>query len=465
MGETKVFQRADGNSDSNLEAEYQRDLDWIHSTMRFGSHLGLDRIKKLVELLGHPENKTKFIHVAGTNGKGSVSAMVASVLKEAGYRTGLFISPYLEDFRERIMLNGKKIPVADLINMIRLVRPKVEEMVEQGMEHPTEFEINTAIALAYYAVQNADYVSFEVGLGGRFDATNVVTPIVSVITTISFDHMDRLGDTLGKIAFEKAGIIKPSVPVVTGVTEQEPLEVIVRKSQSEGSPLITVGKGPQNQVRWEEVSYSIDGQVIRVYGPDFDIGNLEIPLLGRHQQQNAAIAVTALLTAKDDNSQGHIYIDEQSIRVGLKRTVWPGRLEVIWRKPTIILDGAHNPDGARVLVDAVKDIPRKRLICVLGILKDKSYQEVVAQVAPMCDTIIVTKPDTPRALDVNVLSAEVHRYREHVIQEENREKALDTALDLAGDGDVVLVCGSLYLVGPLRTYIRKKFGISPFGGE
>jgi len=448
-----------------IDREYQDTLDWIHSTMRFGSRLGLERISRLLELLGHPEKETKCIHVTGTNGKGSVTAMVASVLKEAGYRTGMYTSPYLEEFRERIMINGRKIPKKDLVRIARVVRSKVDQMVAEGAENPTEFEINTAMGFVYFQEQGCDYVSLEVGLGGRFDATNVVRPLVSVITTISYDHMDRLGNTLAEIAFEKAGIIKPGVPVVTGAIEEEPFKVIQKRSLELGSPLVTVGKGPENHVWWKEVSYSLEGQVIDLYGPDFEYRHLEIPLLGRHQQQNTALAVAALKTASEDNMEGRIYLDEEALRVGLKRTVWPGRLETVSRKPLVILDGAHNPQGAQVLAQALKDIPRKRLICVFGILGDKCYREATDAIAPLCDKVIVTKPHTPRALDPKVLASEVRKYTDQVIVEENSDKAIEMALDEAKNEDVVLCCGSLYLVGPVRTYIREKFGISEYGGE
>ncbi len=214
------------DTETMIEARYENALNWIHSTMRFGSKLGLERISRLLEVLGSPHTNMKFVHVAGTNGKGSVTAMVASVLQQSGYRTGMYISPYLEDYRERIMINGKKIPKAKVSDLVEKIKAAAEELVEEGFDHPTEFEINTAMGLMYFAEENCDYVSFEVGLGGRFDATNVVTPVVSVITTIGYDHMEQLGSTLSQISFEKAGIIKPGVPVVTGVCEEEPLALL-----------------------------------------------------------------------------------------------------------------------------------------------------------------------------------------------------------------------------------------------
>ena len=447
------------------DQEYQEALSWIHSTMRFGSKLGLDRVDRLLSLLGNPERRCEYVHVAGTNGKGSVTAMVASALRAAGYRTGMYISPYLEDFRERIVLNGRMIPKDDLAHLALEVRPKVREMLSLGFEHPTEFEVITAIAFLYYSRQECDYVSLEVGLGGRFDGTNVVTPAVSTITTISFDHTDRLGDTLGKIAFEKAGIIKPGVPVVTGATAEEPFGVIKARAEELGAPLYVVANRPGAQVTWEEVSYSMEGQVINVFGPGFEYRGLRVPLLGRHQQQNAAFALASLELARPRTRQGRIYADKAAVARGIGETVWPGRMEVLSLSPAIILDGAHNPDGARALAEAMREVPRKRLICVLGILGDKAYKEAASLIAPMCDEVVVTRPDTPRALDPRVLAGEVRRYTPEVTVEPDIGKAIDLALAKARSGDAVLCCGSLYLVGPARTHLRSRLGMTGRGRE
>ena len=442
------------------EREYQETLDWIHSTMRFGSKLGLERVRRLLSLLGDPHLDQEYIHVAGTNGKGSVTAMVASALGAAGFRTGMYISPYLEDFRERIVLNGRMIPKTDLVSLAGEVRPAVEEMLAEGFEHPTEFEIITALAFLYYSRQQCDYVSLEVGLGGRFDGTNVVTPAVSTIATISFDHMDRLGDTLGKIAYEKAGIVKPGVPVVTGVTASEPLSAIRDRANELGSPLYVVAQSRDADVTWDEVSYSMDGQVIDVHGPSFEYKGLKVPLMGRHQQQNAALAVASLELARPCTRTKGIYLDRAAVARGIAATVWPGRLEVLWRNPMVILDGAHNPDGARVLAEAMRHVPRRHLICVLGILGDKAYKEATSIIAPMCDQVIVTRPDTPRALDLGALADEVGRYVPKVVVEPDIGKALDAALAKASPQDAVLCCGSLYLVGPARTHLRARLGMT-----
>ncbi len=476
-----------GHTQEDIDAAYQDALKWIHSTMRFGSKLGLERISSLLELLGNPQNNTKFIHVTGTNGKGSVTSIVASILKEAGFRTGMYISPYLEDYRERIMLNGRKIPKDKVVSLVGQVRPAVEQLVKEGFEHPTEFEINTALAFLYFAQENCDYAALEVGMGGRFDATNVVTPVASVITTIDFDHMDRLGNRLSEIAFEKAGIIKPGVPVVTGAVEEEALAVIKRRASECGSGLTIAGDTVEFTGKLAGTTSSdlavLDGQIINISGPGFEFNNLYLPLLGRHQQLNAALAVTALKAAqvgypnctRDSQMQranhprsshlNSIALDQQAIRTGIANTVWPGRLEVMHRNPVIILDGAHNPQGARVLAEFMQRLSDRKIVCVYGILGDKCYKESTSIIAPLCDEIIVTRPHTPRALDPELLAGEAAKYIGKVFIEDNCGKALELALAKVSSRDIVLCCGSLYLVGPVRTYIRNKFGISPYGGE
>jgi dihydrofolate synthase/folylpolyglutamate synthase len=440
--------------------EYEQALSWIHSTVRFGSKLGLERIRRLMVLLGNPERECEYVHVAGTNGKGSVTAMVASALQVNGCRTGRYVSPYLEDFRERIVLGNEMISPADLVCLVNAVKPQVEAMVSEGGEHPTEFEIVTAAALYYYAKKRCDYVALEVGLGGRFDATNVVTPAASVITTISFDHTERLGTSLSEIAFEKAGIIKPGVPVITGVAEEEPLQVIRKRADDLGSLLFTVSNARRADVTWEEVSYSMESQVINVKGPGFLYENVTVPLLGRHQQHNAALAIAALEFGRPRNRLGKFRLDRAAVKHGIASTKWPGRLEVLSRKPTIILDGAHNPEGAKALSEAVQSFPRKRVVCVLGMLGDKSFKEAAGLIAPICDEVIVTSPDTPRALNPDILADEARRYTASVEVEPDLRKAVDIALSKASADDMVLACGSLYLVGPIRSYLSSKLGMS-----
>ena len=443
----------------NQDSQYQKALKWVHSTSRFGSKLGLERISRLLSELGNPQNKCKFLHVTGTNGKGSVTAMIESVLRVSGYRTGMFTSPYLEDFRERIMVNRRMIPKHSVTQLAGKIRKIVSRMVRQGLEHPTEFEIVTAMGLMYFAQQECDYVAFEVGLGGRFDATNVVIPEVSVITTISRDHIDRLGNSVEAIAFEKAGIIKPGVPVVTGLVEKRPLDVIKQQALLKKSPLITVGRDPCNDVTWTETFYSIEKQIINLTGPGFKYSGLKIPLPGRHQQQNAACAVSAIALAAG------LHTEEACIRTGIGTTLWPGRLEVLCKRPLIILDGAHNTQGAQAMAESLKDIVPGKLICIFGVLGDKSYKEMIRHIAPRCQEFILTKPANPRALDPGILTAELKQYNVRVDIEADIGKAILQAFNRVTEKDGIICCGSLYLVGPARTFFRTRLGISTPGIE
>ena len=432
--------------------------EWVHRMNRFSPNLGLERFSHLLGLLGRPQDGLRFIHVAGTNGKGSVTAMVASVLRAAGLRTGMYTSPDLEDLRERVMVDGRKIPVPELLCLATAVRKAMEQVTQDGYDTPIQFEVLTAIGLSHFRDSGCQVVSLEVGLGGRYDATNVVTPEVSVIVTVALDHTEILGDTTAKIAREKAGIIKRGVPVVTGVRDAAALEVIRECAGALNSPLTTVG--PRGQaVTWTERSSGLDGQVIDVKGPGYRYDALRIPLLGRHQQLNAAVAVAALEEAR---RRGNITYDESALRAGLERTVWPGRLELIHREPLVLLDGAHNPEGAAALVNALRAIPRERSICVLGVLGDKRYSSIVSLIAPECDEVIATQPASPRALPPSDLAREIAGSIP-VSVEPDPARALDIALNRAGPHDLIVCCGSLYLVGPARRHLRERFGIPEYG--
>lgn len=427
---------------------YNEALSFIHGTARFGSRLGLDRMRALAEfILPEGYKKTEFLHIAGTNGKGSVTAMMASVLQKQGYRAGQYISPYLEDFRERIQINGDFIPKEDLVKFADLVKRQIPLL----NEHPTEFEIVTAIGLGYFIEQECDYIAWEVGLGGRYDATNIVTPKICVITTIDIDHTAQLGDTLAKIAFEKAGIIKPGTPVVTGVTEEEPLSTIKEIAKNQNSPVITVGEN--GNVTWRQVESKGKRQIIDIRGPGYSFKDLIIPFAGKHQQQNAAVAVAALMASG-------IPIGESALRQGLEETFWPGRLEYLQEKPKIILDGAHNIAGAKVVSDFLKTLERDRLIMVFGVLEDKDHKDIVKALASHCDKVYTTTPNTPRALDPKILAQEVKEYCPDTHAIPGIEDALSTALSDLEEGDALLVCGSLYLVGPSRTFLRGRLGIT-----
>lgn len=425
--------------------DYRESIDWIHSVNRFGMKLGLDNIRMLTEALGNPQDKYKIIHVAGTNGKGSVCAMTASILKEAGYKVGLYISPYLEEFNERIQINGVNISNDDLARLATEVKGIIDDMVSNGLMHPTEFEVVTAIGLKYFEEQNVDFAVVEVGLGGRFDATNVVMPLVGVITNIGYDHMEILGDTLPKIAFEKAGIIKKGISVVSYPQEHEVMDVIKARCIEEGARLTVVDRG---DIKLERVSP--DGQAFEYK----DMKDIRITLLGEHQILNAATSIEAVRSLKDYG----IEIKNKAIIEGLGKAKWPGRLEIMKRNPYILIDGAHNPQGAEVLRKAVEEIfDYNRLVLVTGVLKDKDVDGILKTLLPIADEAVLTKPDSPRAMSSAELNDRVKKIRPELLThcDNDIETAVKKGIDLTGKDDILLICGSLYLIGEVRKILKK----------
>ena len=429
--------------------DYNQALEYIHGTYKFGSKLGLENIKDLLNRLGNPHKEFKYIHVAGTNGKGSVTSMIAHILREAVYKVGMFISPYLESFTERIQVNLQEIPRQDLADITQKVKEKVDEMVAVGCNHPTEFEIVTAIGFVYFAQQNIDMAVVEVGLGGRLDATNAIDePLLSVIASIGFDHMDILGSTLGEIAYEKAGIIKQDRPVVSYPQLQEATDVIRKVARERNAPLYEV---TGDQINTKKIS--LGGNIFDFLYQDEEYNDLRLNLVGEHQLTNAATALTAIEVIKELG----IVIPTQAIYDGLAKTKWPGRLEKVYQNPSILIDGAHNAAGADALAHTIGTyFARDKVTVVLGILKDKEVDAVISRVCPLANTIIVTRPDNPRAMDPGELRTKALKYCDEVIVEPNISKAIDQGIDLAGQQGVVLICGSLYLVGVARSYIKSK---------
>lgn len=425
---------------------YEEALEFIHGTYRFGSKLGLENIKDLLQRLGNPHERFRAVHVAGTNGKGSVTSMLAHVLHEAGYRVGMFISPYLERFTERIQVDLKEIEPHELARITERVKEKVVEMVSEGKNHPTEFEVVTAIGFTYFAERQVDCAVVEVGLGGRLDATNVVNPLVSVITSISYDHMDVLGDTLEKIAAEKAGIIKQGRPVVTYPQHPEVISVIRRVSRERCAPLFEVDEESievvASQVGRQVFNYSFGGE---------KFSNVVIRLTGRHQILNAATALTAVAVLRREG----IVIPDDAVYRGMERAVWPGRLEVVRRRPYVILDGAHNESGAQVLASAIKEYyDGKPVTLVIGMLKDKDADAIVKHLCPLAESVIVTKPDSPRAMEPDELAIKVRGYCPDVTVESDIEKAVAMGLKRVAEDGVLLFTGSLYLIGKVRGLLR-----------
>lgn len=431
---------------------YDDALLWVHSAPRFAPNPRLGRFRRLLEEIGNPEKGLKFFHVAGTNGKGSVSATIASILAAGGLKTGLYTSPELEDFRERIAINSKMISKTDVVRHATTLYRAYKSLEQQGLELPIQFELITALALMHFAHERCDAVVLETGLGGQYDATNVVLPLVSVITTIGLDHVDILGVTMANIAFEKAGIIKDGVPIVSGANDPEADRVIAEMALSHNADLIRVGPGAD--VRWNEILSGIDGQVLDISGPGFSHKSVRLPLLGRHQMQNASVAVAAVETVRQ---RGGLEIDDSAIKAGLNAVVWPGRLEVFKGAPTVVLDAAHNPQGAQALVATLRQFGEKRIIAVVGVLNDRLHSEVAYILADVASDIIVTTPQGSRALKASVLAKEVGQ-KVKVIAIDDIGLAFEHALTLAGPDDVVVVCGSFHLIGPVRSLLRAKRG-------
>ncbi|WIV11445.1 folylpolyglutamate synthase/dihydrofolate synthase family protein [Proteiniborus sp. MB09-C3] len=428
---------------------YREAIEYIHGTKKFGSKLGLDNIRELLGLLGNPHNDLKFIHVAGTNGKGSTSSFIANILVEGGYKVGLFTSPYLEVFNERMRINNQDIDDDSLAKITLKVKEKVDVMLAKGMTHPTEFEIVTAIAMQYYKEENVDFVVLEVGLGGRFDSTNVIeSSLASVITTISMDHTDILGDTIGKIAYEKAGIIKDNGFIISYPQDKEAQEVIIKVAEEKNAKLAFVPIVNLEIIEATEFGSKFSFEYKNIKMPD-----LEIQLIGTHQLQNAATALTTILALREE---GYMSITDEAIRKGLKGTKWSGRLEVLRRNPTFLIDGAHNIQGIQALKKTLKDIfSYDRLILGVAILADKDVDHMIEELVPIADKVVVTEANIFRAMKADDLAAKIKKYNGNIIIESNIEKAVQIAFEQATEKDLIVFSGSLYLIGDVRTIVNK----------
>ncbi|HBM3731864.1 TPA: bifunctional folylpolyglutamate synthase/dihydrofolate synthase, partial [Listeria innocua] len=419
---------------------YQEALDWIHGTLRLGIKPGLARMEYIMEKLNHPEKANKWVHIAGTNGKGSTLTFIRSSLEEAGYKTGTFTSPYIETFNERISVNG--IPVSDqmIVDLANRIKPIAEELEKTVYGPPSEFEIITAMMFLCFAeYEPIDIGIIEVGLGGRLDSTNVLTPLISVITTIGMDHMEFLGNSIEQIAGEKAGIIKPGIPVISGVIQKEAQEVIINNAVRNNSNVAWLNKDFFIQNRGDEITFRTShGDEI----PDITIG-----LLGIHQLNNAAVAIKVLQYL---NTFSSYEINQSAIKQGLKKAFWPGRMELLDVKPFIMLDGAHNPEGVKTFADSIKTYPGHKKI-IVSILKDKNYQEMIALLKTIPDTeILLTTFDYPRAMsDYEVTQIGTI---EGISTNPNWKQALDDIKEIKNDTKF-FVTGSLYFISEVRKYL------------
>ncbi|GAW93315.1 bifunctional folylpolyglutamate synthase/dihydrofolate synthase [Calderihabitans maritimus] len=430
---------------------YRESLEYLQHLTKFGFNFGLDRIKHLLYMLGDPHKSLRVIHVGGTNGKGSTVAMIAKVLEEEGYRVGTFTSPHLHSYCERVQINGVQIAPERFAEIITRLRPLLDRMVVEGHEHPTEFEVITALGFLYFFEEKVDFVVLEVGLGGAIDSTNVVVPLVSVITNVGMDHMDYLGSTIEEIARVKAGIIKEKGYVVTAAENKEALKVISDVCREKEARLIRVGK----EVTLEEIECNLTGQRFHVRGMRQEYRDLFIPLLGRHQLTNAATAIAAL----EALGFHHIVISERAIKSGLAKTSWPARLEILSRTPLILIDAAHNVDGALSLRRALTELfPYRRLILVMGMLADKEREKVIGLLAPLAQAVVVTRPNSPRAGDWEYLAEEVKKIVRDVYMFPSITEAVDRALQLALPEDLICITGSFYMVAEAREYLLRNLG-------
>jgi dihydrofolate synthase/folylpolyglutamate synthase len=421
---------------------YSETLDWLLSLEHMGVKLGLDNVKELLQRLGNPQDEFRSVHVAGTNGKGSVSAMLASILREQGYRTGLYTSPHMVDFRERIQCGSELISESELTKLSMEVKGQWEEMKRTAGQIPTFFEVTTAMAFLHFANNGIEEAVIEVGMGGRLDATNVINPDCSIITSISMEHTQYLGNTLSSIAAEKAGIIKPGVPVVTAADQPEVLEVIKRVALAQGAPVRTVRQG----VDYRLISATLEGTSIQ-------LGNLSVPvklpLLGGYQAMNAAIAYAAALELDRRN----VEIEEEAIIAGLEKVQWPGRLELLQGRPLIVLDATHTPDGARKIAIEFNRLFGRNMTLVIGVLNDKDLAGVVSPFAAIAKRAIATAPATERAYPADMIAQVLSQEMQNVEIEPNIPRAIRRAIEITEVNGVILVTGSIYTIGEAKAWL------------
>ena len=425
--------------------DYKEALDYISKSHKFGMRLGLDNIKKLLELLGNPQEKLKIIHVAGTNGKGSTCSFISTILKEFDYKVGLYTSPFLEVFNERIRINNENISDKDIGRIVSIIKEKIEIMVDKGFDYPTEFEIVTAMAFYYYFENNVDFVVLEVGLGGKYDATNVINKSeVSVITPISIDHINVLGNTISKIASEKAGIIKENSTVFIYNQSDEAKNVIKKVCNDKNSKFFEVLfddiKIKHSDINYQEFDYK-------------NYKNLKINLIGEHQIKNSILAINVVefILSKYNKK-----IDEDKLKLGLLNTKWAGRIEKIKENPLFIIDGAHNEDGAKSLSKVLdKNFKNKNLTLLLGMLEDKEIDKVLEILIPYFNKVVTTNVSNPRTKSCDDLKEKISNYVKEVYSIDNLEEALNFTLKNSDKDDIIISCGSLYLIGEIRRLSNK----------
>jgi len=428
--------------------KYEQALEYLEKMNIYGSVLGLETSKELCRRLGNPQDDLQFVHIAGTNGKGSILAYVSTVLTKAGYKTGRYVSPTIRDYRERIQVNGRMITRKAVGELTELVKEACDAMVADGFPHPTVFEMETAMGFLYFKEMGCQIVVLETGLGGLLDSTNIIkNTLVAAFASISMDHMAILGKTLAEIAEQKAGIIKAGCEVVTGPQEPEVIEVLRKKAENNKCNLTIAATDSVLKVR-----SGIAKQQFEYAG----YKNLEITLLGKCQIANCMTAIEVL---KALERKGFV-VPEKALRAGLKETKWDGRFTVLKKQPLFIADGAHNEDAAKKLADSLRFyFTNRRIIYIMGVLRDKEYEKVIAETYTLADQIItLTPPNNPRALSAYNLAVAVKEFHPNVTAVDSVEEAVEIAELFAGKDDVIVAFGSLSYLGRLMDILEKKKG-------
>lgn len=424
------------------EPTYEACIDFLLGLEKSGIKLGLERTQNLLSAIGSPQNSFKSIHIAGTNGKGSVASMIHSILFSSGYRTGLFTSPHLVCFRERIRSNGECIAKEELVEVVNGIRDHIVNC------KASFFEACTAVAFDYFRRKSVDVAVIEVGMGGRLDSTNVITPMVSCICSIDYDHTEYLGKSLAKIAYEKAGIIKPGVPVVCGRMKPTAMRAIEKVRMAKNSPIYWLDKDATCKV----VSLGLEGSSFEYSGLG-ESQRFSIGLSGLHQIGNASLSV---LAAEVGSKEG-LRITKDSIKEGLSNARWPGRLDVISQEPVIVVDAAHNIAGVKTLVETISRIGFKPDVVLFGVLRDKEYEGMLRLLANTTKRFVFTKPNSPRALPLHRLAKAGDSLGLNYFLTSNIDKAIKKACSIATARGKILVCGSIYLIGD----IMKTLGYDP----
>jgi dihydrofolate synthase / folylpolyglutamate synthase len=422
---------------------YEETLKKIDTYHRFSREPGLERIKELLRRLGNPQKELRAVHVAGTNGKGTTSTLLASILTAAGYRTGLTVSPHVCDFRERLQLNGQMIPRQEFVAIAQRVFAEADEMLAEGLQL-TEFEVITAMAFLWFAEQKCDVAVLEVGLGGRFDATNVIeSPLVSVIVSISLDHTEVLGDTVEKIAAEKCGIIKPGCPVVCSPGEPQGALEVIRRTAKERGCALTEASLEGIQI----LSSGLAGTQLKYRGE-----TLRLSFPGKHQVQNAATVLSAVEVLRSSG----LNISSDALRNGFSNARLPARFEVLSENPPVLIDGAHNPGGTSALAATLRScLPGKKIVAVMGMMADKDAAHAVRNLSGLFSYVAATVPPSPRGMSAEQFAALWRKAGTEADAAQNPQEALRLACARLEPGCALVVCGSLYLAGELREPLRK----------